>query len=215
MRAPPEAGTTISAASRSTARRAAATSASPTATPIDPPMKREIERGDDRRDAADPALRERHRVAAGAERRLRLAQPLGVALAVAEPQRIDRDPRQLDLLEHAAVEQQLEARLRCRCGNDGRNGGIPRDWPPARGGTASARSPGISATDCPARPSAPTARGSSAGRNWSASSSQRSQRGIAARRSVSDEVVALEQHRLVGELGKRIGEAVAKVQPAR
>src|SRR5436305_730568 len=39
MRAPPEAGSTISAASRSAARRAAATSASPTASPIDPPMK--------------------------------------------------------------------------------------------------------------------------------------------------------------------------------
>ena len=39
MRAPPEAGTTISAASCSTASRAAASSPSPTATPIEPPMK--------------------------------------------------------------------------------------------------------------------------------------------------------------------------------
>ena len=38
MRAPPEAGTTSSAASCSTASRAAASSPSPTAIPIEPPM---------------------------------------------------------------------------------------------------------------------------------------------------------------------------------
>jgi len=38
MRAPPEAGTTINAASCSTASLAAASTASPAAIPIDPPM---------------------------------------------------------------------------------------------------------------------------------------------------------------------------------
>src|SRR4051812_23579233 len=116
MRAPPEAGTTISAASRATARLAAVTNASPTATPIEPPTparggalggwddpppaapphrppnKRKTDPRDNARHTADPPLGDRERVIGGPgadpERGLVFAQPLGVALAVAKAQRI-------------------------------------------------------------------------------------------------------------------------------
>ena len=172
MRAPPEAGTTISAASRSTARRAAATNASPTAIPIEPPMNAKSKAATT---AATPPIRPSATasaslaLAAGAERGLVFAQPLGVALAVAEAQRVGRDLRRLDRLEVAAVEQQLEPRLAADAEMVAAAAADLADLPPARGGTASARRTGTCARDCPARPCAGTP-GSSAGRNWSASS---------------------------------------------
>ena len=73
--------------------------------------ERELESGDDRRHAADPPVRDDDRVAAGAERRLPFLQPVGVAFAVAESQRIDDRPRQFDPGKAAVVEQHLEAPL--------------------------------------------------------------------------------------------------------
>ncbi len=103
MRAPPEAVNTISGASCSTASRAAATRPSPTAAPIEPPMNSNAIAADHRLVAADRAVRGDDRVV---EMRLvaRLAQPVGVALAVAEAQRIGRRLRQLDAVPAALVE---------------------------------------------------------------------------------------------------------------
>ena len=71
----------------------------------------EVERRDHRRIPADPALGQRHRIAAAAESGLALAQPLGIALPIAEAERIGRDLREFELLEHALIEQHLESRL--------------------------------------------------------------------------------------------------------
>ena len=151
MRAPPEAGTTISAASLLDGEPRRGEHRLADRDPHRAAHEGEIEGGDDRRHGrrSGPCATTTASLL-GAERRLPLPQPLGVALAVAEPQRVDRYFRQLDPLERAVVEQHLEARARCRCGNGGRNCGRHRDWPRARGETASARSPGICARDCPA-----------------------------------------------------------------
>src|SRR5437660_357978 len=69
----------------------------------------EIEGRDDGSDAADAPRGDGDRLAAGTERRMRLAQPLSVALPVAEAQRIDRHPRQRHRLERTIIEQNLEA----------------------------------------------------------------------------------------------------------
>src|SRR5947207_10988212 len=103
-------------APRSRPRRARRRAAPRSASPHRPRSHRaaqkcEIEGEDDRRLAADPPLRDRDGVAPGAERRLPLTQPLGVALPVAETERVRRYFRCFDLLEHAVVEQDLEARL--------------------------------------------------------------------------------------------------------
>src|SRR5208282_5918905 len=62
------------------------------------------------RSPADPALGQRDCVAAGAQSGLAFAQTLGVALVVAEVQRVGRYLRQLDLYENAVIEQHREAR---------------------------------------------------------------------------------------------------------
>ena len=91
MRAPPEAVKTISGASCSTASRAAATMPSPTAAPIEPPMNSNSIAATTALMAVDAAVRDDDRVV---EVGLvaRLLQPVGVALGVAEPQRIERPP---------------------------------------------------------------------------------------------------------------------------
>ena len=110
MRAPPEAVTTMNAASCSTARRAAASSPSPSAQPIEPAMKSKFITAIT---AGRPSIRPcAASIASGLPvLALRLLEPLDVALAVAELERIGRRLRQLDPGPAALVEQRLEAEL--------------------------------------------------------------------------------------------------------
>ncbi len=108
MRAPPDAVKITRAASCSTASRAAATMPSPTAAPIEPPMNSNaiaaattfwpptLAMGDDD-GVLEPGLLPR------------LAQAVGVALLVAEAQRVGGAPGQLDAGELAAVEGPFQA----------------------------------------------------------------------------------------------------------
>src|SRR6185437_4482068 len=73
--------------------------------------EREVEGGGDRGNAADPAMRHPDRIAIAAVLRLRLLEALGIALAVAELERIGDRLRQLDAAVGTLVEQHGEAAL--------------------------------------------------------------------------------------------------------
>ena len=110
IRAPPEDGTTISAAPRSTASARRRDNRFADRDPHRSAHEGEIERRHDCGKAADLAVRHRDCVAAAALRGLRLPEPVGIALAIAEAQRIERGFRLLDPLESAVIEQHLEPR---------------------------------------------------------------------------------------------------------
>ena len=101
---------TISAAlTCSTASRAARDDRLADRDPHRSAHKSEVEHGDHRAHPTDAAARDGDRLRARRRARPALAQPLGIAPAVAKAQRVDRGLGQLDGVERAAVEQQLEA----------------------------------------------------------------------------------------------------------
>ncbi len=113
MRAPPEAVNTISGASCSTASFAAATMPSPTAAPIEPAMNAKSITATTARCPPIVPCATAERIVA-MRRVARRAQAVGVALAVAEAQRVGRHFRQLDAGELALVERPAQPLL-ARC----------------------------------------------------------------------------------------------------
>ncbi len=89
---------------------------------------------------------------------LRLLQPVGVALAVAEPQRIERRPSAARCADRRRRRTAAPGGASRRCACDGRNAGRPAGWPRGRGGRSSARRPGTCPRDSPARRSCATER---------------------------------------------------------
>ena len=86
----------------------------------------------------------------------RRLQPVGVALAVAEAQRIGRGLRQLDAGERALVERPAQPLGGGRRACDGRNACRPSGSSRARCGRSSAGRPGTAPTDSPAPRAGPS-----------------------------------------------------------